>query len=71
MALLKEVFIVREGPTDQVSPRVQKIMDGSDISQFTREDFIQLALLCLDQADIPLQVQDKIEKMVVGVNVGK
>jgi hypothetical protein len=63
MPKLNEVFVIPEASPNVVNPKVEKVMNGSDIAQFGQADFLALALACLDQADIPLPIQNKIEKL--------
>lgn len=66
MSSLKKVFVICEahGVTSggmYQNPKVNKAMDAC--SDFVEDDFLDLALACLDQAGLSLPVQNKIEKM--------
>jgi len=46
------------------SKKAEALMDSPAISKFERDDFVKLAMLCIDQAGCDVQTQKKIEKMI-------
>lgn len=62
MILLSEVFRIREA-SDYENKKVTRVLDES-CSDFSEEDFVDLAMACLDQAGVRLSDQSQIEKIV-------
>jgi hypothetical protein len=63
---LNEIFVIKEAPQNgsKRGDKAEAVISSSAISQFEAADFIDLAMLCVDQAGVNAQVQAQIEKMI-------
>lgn len=56
---------MKEAPTSNGSgSKAEAVISSSAVSQFDTSDFVQLAILCIDQAGVPANAQKEIEKLI-------